>query len=144
MVIAGEWFLCSDDIVRPLIRGEALAFDGSWIQVPFLVDNGADRTVFSGSLLAKLGLTPLTVQEGISGLGGAADSVVIETQIQFTRETGGQVVFRGSYAAVTGIDTLDISVLGRDLMDLFAVIVDRPGDVISLVGQRHRYTIEQI
>lgn len=144
MVIAGEWFLCSDDIVRPLIRGEALAFDGSWIQVPFLVDSGADRTVFSGALLAKLGLTPLAVQEGISGLGGAADSVVVETQIQFARETGGQVVFRGSYAAVTGIDTLDISVLGRDVMDLFAVIVDRPGDVVSLVGQRHRYTIEQI
>lgn len=59
MVIEGEWFLCSDDLVRPLIRGEALARSGQWIQVPFLVDSGADRTVFSGSLLAKLGLTPL-------------------------------------------------------------------------------------
>ena len=90
MVIAGEWFFCSDDIVRPVIRGEALAYDGRWIQVPFLVDSGADRTVFSGSLLAKLSLTPVVVQEGISGLGGAADSVVVETQLQFTRETGGR------------------------------------------------------
>jgi len=34
-----------------------------------------------------------------------------------------------------------MSVLGRDILDLFAVIVDRPGDVVCLVGQRHRYQI---
>jgi hypothetical protein len=34
-------------------------------------------------------------------------------------------------------------VLGRDVSDLFTVIVDRPGNVVCLLGQRHRYTIEQ-
>jgi hypothetical protein len=33
------------------------------------------------------------------------------------------------------------SVLGRDITGLFAVIVDRPGDLVCLVGQRHRYSI---
>jgi hypothetical protein len=36
-----------------------------------------------------------------------------------------------------------MSVLGGDITGLFAVIVDRPGDVVCLLGQRHRYTIEQ-
>jgi hypothetical protein len=58
MVIAGEWFLCSDDILRHLVRGETLAGDGVWVQVPFLVDTSADRTVLSAAILAQLGLAP--------------------------------------------------------------------------------------
>jgi hypothetical protein len=34
-------------------------------------------------------------------------------------------------------------VLGRDITGLFAVIVDRPGNVICLLGQQHWYRIEQ-
>jgi hypothetical protein len=29
----------------------------------------------------------------------------------------------------------------HDITGLFAVIVDRPGDLVCLVGQRHRYSI---
>lgn len=35
-------------------------------------------------------------------------------------------MFRGQYAAVTEVEALDISVLGRDITGLFAVIVDQP------------------
>jgi hypothetical protein len=42
------------------------------------------------------------------------------------------------------MEALDVSVLGRDLTSLFAVIVDRPHRVVCLLGQRHRYTIEQV
>jgi hypothetical protein len=54
-----------------------------------------------------------------------------------------KVVFRGLYVAVTELEALDISVLGRDITNLFAVIVDRLHDVVCLLGQRHRYRIEQ-
>src|SRR5437870_13273518 len=37
------------------------------------------------------------------------------------------------FAAVTELEALDISVLGRDISGLFAVIVDQPGDVVSLL-----------
>lgn len=140
----GEWLWCDEGIVRPVIRGEILAEDGSWKTFEFLVDTGADRTVFSAATLAKLRLQASTAQEGISGLGGSVDSVIVETQIRLTRETSGKVVFRGQYAAVTQLDSLDIDVLGRDITGLFSVIVDQPGDVVCLLGQRHRYTIEQI
>jgi hypothetical protein len=36
-----------------------------------------------------------------------------------------------------------MSVLGRDITGLFAVIVDQPGNVVCLLRQRHRYMIEQ-
>jgi hypothetical protein len=81
--------------------------------------------------------------EGLSGVGGMAASVIVETWLRLTREDAGKVMLRAQYAAVTELAALDISVLGRDITGLFAVIVDWPRDVVCLVGQRHRYTIEQ-
>jgi hypothetical protein len=144
MQMNGEWVLFSDGVERPVIRGEALASDGSWVRVPFLVDTGADRTVFSAGILALLRLQPVIAQERLSGLGGVVSSLIITTQIRLTREDAGKVVFRSQFAAVTDMEALDISVLGRDLTSLFAVIVDRPRHVVRLLGQRHRYTIEQV
>lgn len=143
MRINGEWLLCDDGIVRPVIRGEILAANGTWQRAEFLVDTGADRTVLSAATLAMLGLQPLVTEERIGGLGGAAKSVAVETQVRLTREEAGKVVFRSQYAAVTELEALDMSVLGRDITGLFAVIVDQPHDVVCLLRDRHRYTIEQ-
>jgi hypothetical protein len=51
------------------------------------------------------------------------------------------VSFRGSYAAVVKDEALDFSVLGRDILSLFAVIVDDPQRTVCLLSQRHSYTI---
>ena len=143
MRIDGLWLVCDDGVVRPVISGDIRTADGSWEQCEFLVDTGADRTVFSAATLAKLALQPLAMPEGLSGVGGMVATVSVETELHLTREDAGNVVFRGHYAAVTELEALDISVLGRDITGLFAVIVDWPHDVVCLVGQRHRYTIEQ-
>ena len=103
----------------------------------------ADRTVFNAATLTKLALQPRAMREGLSGVGGMIAAVIVETQIYLTCEDASNAVFRGQYAAVTELEALDISVLGRDITGLFAVIVDRLHDVVCLLGQRHRYTIEQ-
>jgi hypothetical protein len=143
MRIDGQWLVCDDGVRRPVISGEIRAADGSWEKSEFLVDTGADRTVFSAATLARLALQPLAMPEGLSGVGGMAASVIVETWMRLTREDAGKVMFRGQYAAVTELAALDISVLGRDIIGLFAVIVDRLHDVVCLLGQRHRYSIEQ-
>ena len=143
MRIDGQWLVGDDGVVRPVISGDIRTADGSWEQCEFLVDTGADRTVFNAATLAKLGLQPLAMSEGLSGVGGMAASVIVETQLRLTRADAGKVVFRGQYAAVIELEALDISVLGRDITRLFAVIVDRLHDVVYLLGQRHRDTIEQ-
>jgi predicted aspartyl protease len=141
MQILGEWYECDDGIERPVIRGRTLAADGSWIPTPFLVDTGADRTVLSSEILSALALPPVPTQERIGGVGGLVNSVVVDTAIQLFRESDGEVTFRAQFTAVTDPETLDMSVLGRDITSLFAVIVDRPGNVVCLVGQRHRYVV---
>ena len=144
MRIDGEWFACDDGILRPVIRGEILAANGFWEPTPFLVDTGADLTVFSAAILEVLGFPPTPTQRNLGGVGGIAESVAVSTRIRFERDGGGRVVFRGEYAAFTQFETLDMSVLGRDILELFAVIVDRQRDVVSLLGQSHTYSIEEL
>jgi hypothetical protein len=141
MLIHGVWLVCPDGAVRPVLRGEVEGGDGSWVKVPFLVDTAADRTVLSADVWAALQLPPVESEEQLSGLGGKTASVVVETLLRMTRDGDVKVTFRGQYAAVTEAEALDLSVLGRDVLNLFALIVDRPRDVVCLLGQRHEYTI---
>jgi hypothetical protein len=82
MLVQGRWTLCDDGIVRPVIEGEVLAADGSWLPVELLVDVGADRTVFTAGVLATLALPPLPCPHQLGGVGGAARTVAVATHLQ--------------------------------------------------------------
>lgn len=142
MQFNGDWYLRDDGIIRPIMRGEILADNGSWRAVEFLVDTGADRTVFSTNVLEALALETTEANESIGGIGGMVDVVVVATRIRLTRENAQKVTFRGEYAACTEQETLDMSVLGRDLLDMFALIVDRPHNLVCLLSGQHHYQIE--
>ena len=142
MRINGEWYLCDDGVVRPVIRAEILARDGSWKRALMLVDIGADRTVLAATVASLLGLDGTPGGPGIAGVGGPADSLEYETVLRLTDDKRVSVTFRGQFAAVTDLETLDMSVLGRDITRWFAVIVDQPQSVVCLLSQRHRYRIE--
>lgn len=137
----GAWRVCDGGIVRPVLRGQAMKADGTWLQVTFLVDSGADRTVFSADVLRGLGLKPAAAIQELAGVGGKAESVVVDTSIRLMREDGTNVLFRAQFAAFTDPAALDMSVLGRDITNLFAVIVDRPQDVVCLLTAKHRYIV---
>jgi hypothetical protein len=46
------------------------------------------------------------------------------------RDDQADVIFRGQFGAMTQNEALDISVLGRDITNVFAVIADRRGNVV--------------
>ena len=142
MLIAGVWHECDDTIVRPVIRGEIQGADGAWLKVPFLVDTGADVTVLSADVLRALDLPAIDSPGQLGGAGGVVESVVVAAEIRFTHDKGGKATFKGDFAGCKNPTHLDMSVVGRDILDLFALIVDRQGDVIALLGQRHSYAIE--
>ena len=81
MEIKGEWQFCDDGIVRPVMIGRIQTVNGEWISARLLIDTGEDRTVLSASALSKLGFIPHEAEEGISGLGGVTDVVVIRTKL---------------------------------------------------------------
>lgn len=141
MLVAGVWHQCDDGIIRPVLQAEILAHDNSWWKAPFLLDTGADRTVLSADVLTALRLPFIKTDNRIGGVGGVASAVTIETQIRLSHNENGKVLLRGQYVGVSNKETLDISVLGRDITNLFAVLVDWPQKTICLLSQRHHYTI---
>lgn len=140
MRIDGAWRLCDDGVVRPIIWAEAQGDNGAWLPIVFLADCGADRTVLSSDAFASLGIEPLPAQEQIAGIGGTTDSVVFDSRIRMRRSDGQTVLFRGQYAAATTATALDMSVLGRDITNLLALVVDRPSNVVCLLSRGEQYT----
>ena len=137
----GEWLRCDDGIIRPVIRAEILAGDGGWRAFELLIDTGADRTVISANVLESLNGQTTVAQDKIGGVGGLVNSVLVDTQIRLSREDGQKATFRSQYAACTEYEDLDMSVLGRDILEMFALTVDRRADVIAIIRGQHYYTI---
>jgi hypothetical protein len=48
-------------------------------------------------------------------------------------------IFRGNDSATAVSEALDMSVLGRDITNMFAAIVGRPGNAVSLIRPPQRY-----
>jgi hypothetical protein len=97
--------------------------------------------VLSSDVFGSLGLPSFENEGPISGIGGPAESVLLQTDIRLEGPLG-KMTLRGVFAAATEPETLDMSLLGRDILDMFSLLVDRPNDLVVLVCQQHVCTIE--
>jgi hypothetical protein len=145
MRIVGEWQLCDDGVTRPTVRAKVLGNSGLLIADDFLIDTGADRTVFSAGLLARLALPTRAAQPDftLSGIGGTRDFVYVTTAVEFIRDDGGPARVRGEFAGFTDPTATDLSILGRDVLDHFDLLISWRQREIFLLTPRHQYRIEQ-
>jgi hypothetical protein len=81
--------------------------------------------------------------ERMFGIGGAAACVIVEIAIELTRDDGGPAVVRGKFTAFTDTAASDMSVMGRDVLNNFDVVVSRPRSEVLLLAPRHGYRIVQ-
>lgn len=137
MLIAGEWLAGADDVTRPVVCGEMQSAAGRWEVVYFLIDVGADRTVLTAEITSKLGLTAAAGQFQVEGVGGVSPTGFVNTSIGLSDATGQRITFRGRWATLTTPGVLEMSLLGRDILDHFTVVVDRPGSRVCLVRPPH-------
>lgn len=91
--------------------------------------------------MVALGLPQVGAPELLGGLGGMAEMVTVKSYLRLTKQDAGKVNFQAQFAAVTEVEALDICVLGRDILGLFAIIVDEPQQAVCLLSQRHNYNI---
>src|ERR1700682_5737444 len=142
MLIAGEWLTCSDGVVRPAIKVDVQAGDGQLVGVRFLIDSAADRSVLSSGLLDHLQLPTQAPPSGLTfqGIGGVSPFVVVTTVLEFTRDEGGTARVRGQFAAFTDPRATDLSILGRDVLDHFDVILSRRRNEVLLLAGGHQYS----
>ncbi len=94
-------------------------------------------------MLEELGLQYVQPADRIGGVGGFVESVDVMTRIRIERNDGQWITLRGTYAACVQREALDMSVLGRDILNLFAVIVDRPADQVTLLHGGNGYAIQR-
>jgi hypothetical protein len=146
MRVNGAWLLCEDEIVRPVVPGMVRLAEGNWLEVPFLLDAGADRTVFSARFLRRLQHLETEGAEAVtlSGVGGPARSITVTTAIAFVRDDGRMVTVRGSFGVFVEAESADLSVLGRDVTNNFSVIYDYPDQTVALLAAPHSYEIRKL
>ena len=75
------------------------------------------------------------------GVGGATSFVILNTLMEFTRDDGGLVTVRGEFAAFTDPAASDLSILGRDVLDNFDVILSRRRNEVLLLAPPHQYHV---
>jgi hypothetical protein len=144
MRIVGEWFVCTDGILRPTVVGYAADVAGTEHEERFLLDSGADATVFTAGSFQSLGLPtrlPAT-GVGLSGVGGGQASVLFRTTLTLYADDGNPARIQGDFAAFTDPAAADMSILGRDVLDHFDVIISRRRHEVLLLATNHTYHIQ--
>lgn len=145
MRVNGKWLPCDDGEIRPVVPGMVRLPNGQWLEVAFLLDAGADRTVFSPDLFNLLSPLQTTLSEPshLAGVGGRVDSIVIETAIAFVKDDGWPVSVTGTFPPFVESGSADLSVLGRDVTNNFGIIYDYPNQAVALLSPPHYYEIKK-
>jgi predicted aspartyl protease len=135
--------MCDDGVQGPVLPAKILPRSGEPVPCTFLVDTGADHTVIPAELLRDLGLPSVPSTRQIGGVGGVVESVLIHPQVMFLKDNGDWLTVAIQCFAFTIDNAVDMPILGRDVTNLFALIVDHASDVVCLVRDRHRYVIQE-
>jgi len=146
MRIVGKWLVCNDGITRPAVRADVQTADGTLQAGVFLIDSCADRTVLGTDVLQKLGFAATPAPEGmvLKGITGGCEFVVVKTIVVLTRDDRGVAHIRGEFAAFTDASATDLSILGRDVLNHFDVILSRRRNEVLLLAPNHQYRVEQV
>ena len=131
--------------MRPTVFGLVRAADGRMVEVTFLLDGGADRTVFSVRFLQWLRAleSPQGEQIQLAGVGARVGSVTVDTSIGFIRDDGRVSTVSGQFAVFTEGESAELSVLGRDVTNNFGVIYDYSNRAVALLAPPHFYEIKR-
>jgi hypothetical protein len=66
---------------------------------------------------------------------------MLAATIELIRDDGRPVMVRGEFAAFADPLTSDLSILGRDVLDNFDVIISRRRDEVLLLAPNHQYQV---
>lgn len=141
MRINGKWRLDENGVLTPVIVCELLTGRGKWVEAIFLVDSGAERTVLSTDDLNELDAPAQLAPHTLMGISGSIQVLTVKTRLKFALDRGSPVHINGPFDGIPEGREGELSILGRDVLGNFAVILDRPGGVIALLHGRHRYAI---
>ena len=143
MRVLGKWFLCDDGVTRPAVEVHVFDVDNKPHHEIFLVDSLADRTVLTATLLSKLRLPTRRLGPGLAlvGIGGQQEAVIVTTKLEFVRDDGVPVAVSGDFTGFVHPAAADMSVLGRDVLNNFDVILSWRRKEVLLLAPNHQYSV---
>jgi Aspartyl protease len=144
MVIAGEWRICDDGVSRPTVQARVGGDDWKALVEYFLLDTGADRTVLSGGFLSRLALPSIAAPPGLifQGIGGSTGFGLVDVVLEFASQDSAMARVRGQIAAFTDPTATDLSILGRDVLNHFDIVLSRRNYGVLLLAPSHTYRVE--
>ena len=142
MRINGTWHTCDDAELRPVVLGAMIAADGRWLSVPFWWTPAQTGRYFLQRHIGAWDSSAWTPLEIWAESVAWREPYALPRPFALCAKTAATRRFAVTFPASVEPEVLDMSVLGRDIMDMFAVIVDRRSDVVALLGTGHRYRME--
>ena len=129
--------------LAPFIKASIRAKDGQWIEVFFLIDLGADGTYLPSKYAKKLGLQldEAKTKDNATGVGGQRVEH-ITTQLRFERN-GAHRTFDLEIGVFTQAESLDLPILGRDVMNFFTLLCDVRANLVWLMDEAERTKLLQ-
>jgi len=129
--------------LAPFVEASIRATDGKWVKVFFLIDLGADGTYLPSEYLKKLGLQldEAKSEDNVTGVGGQKVKYVpFMTQLRF-RSNIVRRTFDIEIGVFTQEESLDIPVLGRDVMNFFTLLCDLKANLVWLIDEADRINL---
>ena len=68
--------------------------------------------------------------------------MLVDTVLEFAIQDGPPARVRGQFAAFTEPTATDLSILGRDVLNHFDLILSRRNNEVLLLAPNHRYRVE--
>lgn len=143
MQIDGLWQRDSaqPEIVRPVITAKLL-IQGQELPITLLIDTGADTTVIGSAFANLLADVQQESAKSLVGAGGQVDCFFAPVRLEL-RDVGNRPIrFSIPCAVLTDPTQSNEHLLGRDILDYFALICDRETDRVTLLRPPHRYAIQ--
>jgi hypothetical protein len=142
MRIDGNWRqdVASPNELYPALGG-LLEIEGITYSISFLVDTGADCTVLGSNFAPLLASLRREIETPYLSAGGLVEGFMADLPIRFRSSTGVIVTFRASCIVLEHPKHWNTYLLGRDILDQFALICDQAADVVTLLRPPHTYQI---
>jgi hypothetical protein len=142
-MIASGYYVSIEGTHRPFIIASVLSPAGVWLDVPFLIDTGADATFLDHGCIEYLGIdvSSLPIKDDAGGVAGTLSYYEFSTQLRLEGETDEARIFAGHIGILTFPEASDTPILGRDVLDHFVAIFDRQKGRILFIAEPDSYQV---
>jgi predicted aspartyl protease len=142
MRINGLWLRDPEqpDLVRPVITAKLL-LQNQELPIVLLIDTGADRTVLGSAFAEILEDAQQDTVESFVSAGGQLDCFLAAVRLELQDVGNRPIRFSTSCVILADPNQKNEHLLGRDILDYFALICDREANQVALLRPPHRYSI---